>query len=160
MKKILFVCLGNICRSPLAEGIFQDLLVKNNLEDSFFVDSAGTGNWHVGNPPHVDSQRVAMENGIDISHQEARQVEAKDFSQFDFVVAMDTSNKKNLINLMEMNSKSKAKLFCIREYDSESRGDLDVPDPYYSTGDGAEDGFLSVYEMLLRSCKSLLEEIK
>ena len=150
---ILFVCLGNICRSPLAEGIFKDLLKKEGMEDGFFVDSCGTGNWHIGRPPHDGSIHVASENGINIRDQKARQLTKEDFDEFDIIFAMD---RENLQCLKQIKTGGKAKILCLREYDSEE-GDFDVPDPYFK---GDEEGFKDVYEIIFRCLKNYIESIK
>lgn len=149
MQKILFVCLGNICRSPLGEGIFRDFIVKQNRDDTFFLDSAGTGKWHVGSPPHEDSQRIAAEYGIDISKQRARQVQREDFNAFDFIIAMDRQNRRDLKKITRDGT---ARIHCLREFDP-IQGDLDVPDPYF----GGYDGFQEVFTIIERCCAGLFE---
>ncbi|MCB0352250.1 MAG: low molecular weight phosphotyrosine protein phosphatase [Bdellovibrionales bacterium] len=148
---ILFVCLGNICRSPLAEGIFQALIDRDGLSDQFSVDSAGTGGWHVGEPPHRDSRRVAQKNGISIDNQRARKLSRADANRFDLFVAMDQQNRDDIFSLLGPS----AKVVCLREYDSLD-ADLDVPDPYF----GGPEGFDEVFEIILRSCTSLLSELE
>ena len=146
--KILMVCLGNICRSPLAEGI-----LRTKLSNEFFVDSAGTGNWHVGQPPDKRSVSVAGKYGIDISSQTARQFETKDFDEFDLILAMDESNYDNIISLAN-SEKDKAKVKLILEgLDLE---DKNVPDPYF----GGDEGFDSVYRLLDQATNILVEKIK
>ncbi len=149
---ILFVCLGNICRSPIAEGVFRHLVSGRGLEDKFEVDSCGTGHWHEGQPPHQDSRKVAKKNGISLEGQIARQVTDEDFEQFDLLVAMDTSN---LNDLKRMRGESKASIICLREYDHEEK-DLDVPDPYY----GGPKGFDNVFNIINRCCVQLLDELE
>lgn len=148
---ILFVCLGNICRSPLAEGVFLHIVKESGLTERITADSCGTGSWHVGSPPHADSQRVAREFGIDISYQRGRQLKKNDIDQFDLLVAMDSQNKKDIIKVCG-NSK---KIVMMRDFDPE-RDSIDVPDPYY----GGIDGFYEVYDILDRSSKELLAFIK
>lgn len=129
--KILMVCLGNICRSPLAEGI-----LRSKLNEDFHIDSAGTGDWHVGNFPDKRSISVAKKYGIDISAQRARQFNPKDFDDFDLIYVMDESNLEDVISLAKTEiHKSKVKLIL---------GDKNVPDPYY----GSEEGFENVFKML------------
>lgn len=135
--KILMVCLGNICRSPLAEGI-----LRSKLNGKFYVDSAGTGNWHVGNCPDKRSIEVAKKHGIDISAQRARQFNSKDFDAFDLIYVMDESNFQDVISLAKTEiHKSKVKLI-LGEW--EELNDKNVPDPYY----GGDEGFENVFQML------------
>ncbi|MCJ2876881.1 MULTISPECIES: low molecular weight protein-tyrosine-phosphatase [Agrobacterium] len=148
---ILFVCMGNICRSPLAEGILRNLADSAALHQ-LTVDSAGTGGWHRGDAPDPRSIAMARRHGIDISLQRARQVTAADFETFDLVFAMDENNLANLLRLSSERHRHKIHLFM--EYAAGHREN--VPDPYY----GAEDGFLTVYNMLLAGCRSLLEKIE
>ncbi len=150
--RVLFVCLGNICRSPLAEGVFRHLVRDEGLEDRFEADSAGTGAWHVGEDPDPRSQSVADKHGISLQGP-ARQVEPADFVRFDLVLAMDEDNLRNLDSLRDGNAS--ADLRRLREFDPEAEGDLDVPDPYY----GGPRGFDRVYEMVERSCRTLLDEL-
>jgi protein-tyrosine phosphatase len=150
---ILFVCLGNICRSPLAEGIFLHLLQSRGLEDAFEVDSAGTGAWHVGEPPDARARAVARKNGIELRGR-ARQVEPEDLDRFDLLLAMDGDNHRNLVSLAD-GREGRAEIRRLREFDPETDGDLDVPDPYY----GGPEGFDRVFEMVHRSCDRLLDEL-
>jgi protein-tyrosine phosphatase len=137
MKSILFVCLGNICRSPIAEGVARKLIEEGGHNIS--VDSAGTGSWHVGEPPCKHSVTVAQNHGVDISHLRARQVKKGDFSTFDLIVALDQSNYRDLKALGCQN------LVKLGDY---GHGGADVPDPYFF--DGFE-GFEHVYTMI-ESC--------
>ena len=147
--KILMVCLGNICRSPLAEGILQAKLSKND----FIVDSAGTGGWHAGEKPDKRSIAVAKQKGLDISQQKARQFSAKDFKEFDLIYAMDMSNYKNILSLAENEQdKTKVKLILNELFPSEN---VEVPDPYY----GGADGFENVYNMLDKACDVIAEKL-
>ena len=134
MQSFLFVCLGNICRSPLAEGIAKAKVKKMALD--IVVDSAGTGDWHIGEPPCPNSIKVAKIHGLDISSLQARQVVQEDFEKFDFIVALD---KNNFINLQKMGAKNLVKL---GDYGYDG---ADVPDPYFFKG---FEGFERVYEML------------
>jgi len=149
---VLFVCLGNICRSPLAEGVFLELVREEDLDHRFEVDSAGTGAYHVGESPDPRSVEVARRNGIELRGA-ARQVTTGDLDTYDYVLAMDRSNLRNLESLEAPSSSASVRL--LREFDPDADGDLDVPDPYY----GGPGGFDRVYEMIDRSCRVLLEEI-
>ena len=144
VKSIIFVCLGNICRSPLAEGIAKEYIKEKNLDIE--IQSAGTGDWHIGNPPCPDSIKIAKMNGIDISNQRARQVNSKDFDKYDLVVGLDASNVQNLKNL---GCKNPLKLGDFG-YDGE-----DVPDPYFFEG---FEGFDKVFEMIEVCVKNLIKE--
>jgi len=144
MKSVLFVCLGNICRSPLAEGIAKKIVNEKNLD--LLVDSAGTGDWHIGQEPCPNSVKVASLHGIDISTYQGRQVTKEDLQTYDLIVGLDESNMNNLKNL---GAKGHVKLGDFG-YKSE-----DVPDPYFF--DGFE-GFEKVYEMIENCVTQLLEE--
>lgn len=150
---ILFVCLGNICRSPLAEGIFVHLARERGVEARVRVDSAGTGGWHVGDPPDPRSVEVARRNGIDLPGR-ARRVRAEDFGKFDLILAMDRSNLTDLERLRGA-AAGRAELRLFRDFDPEAKSDLDVPDPYY----GGPSGFDDVFAMVRRTCEGLLEEL-
>ncbi|MES5046213.1 low molecular weight protein-tyrosine-phosphatase [Rhizobium nepotum] len=149
---VLFVCMGNICRSPLAEGILTNLAESAGLSHRLSVDSAGTGGWHTGTAPDRRSIAVARKHGIDITGQRARQVGQADFETFDLILAMDGSNLAKLLQKAPENSRHKIHLFL--DYASGRRDS--VPDPYF----GGEDGFLAVYNMLLAGCNSLLEKME
>ena len=142
---VLFVCLGNICRSPLAEGIFTSLLDERKLSNSYRVESRGTGSWHIGNQAHPETRRVALLNGIDLESHRARQLAVEDFGGFDLLVAMDRSNLEDMHLLAPPAS---GELVLLRDYDSE-KGEPDVPDPYL----GGKNGFQLVqgYRRLLLS---------
>lgn len=147
--KIVMVCLGNICRSPLAEGILAHKLPK----DIFTIDSAGTGNYHVGSPPDKRSIHIAHQHGLDISHQRARQFTSKDFDTFDYIFVMDNSNYTNVIELAK-NEEQKAKVALILNqlFPNEN---VDVPDPYF----GLQNGFENVYQMLDEACEILAKRL-
>lgn len=147
---VLFVCLGNICRSPLAEGVFRDLVEKNGVSDRFDIESAGTGGWHVGEPPDSRANLVAASHGV-VLESRARQVVETDLHRFDWVIAMD---RDNLSALQSMAVGSDTQLHLLREFDPSGGGD-EVPDPYY----GGASGFQTVYEMIRRSCEGLLDHI-
>ena len=143
------VCLGNICRSPLAEGILKSKIFSFKA----FVDSAGTGAYHVGQKPDKRSIAVANQNGIDISNQRARKFTVADFELFDIIYVMDNSNYKNVISLARTNEdKAKVKLILNEVFPEEN---LDVPDPYY----GGDFGFKNVYNMLDEACDVIAKKI-
>lgn len=147
MPALLFVCLGNICRSPLAEGIFRHTLEQAGLADRVTLDFAGTGAWHAGNPPDPRSIEVAARHGIDISGQRARQVTGGDFSRFDWILAMD---RDNLSALRRKDPRHPhLRLFL-------DNPDRDVPDPYY----GGPEGFDRVFEMLEEGSRRFLEQLQ
>lgn len=148
MTKILMVCLGNICRSPLAEGI-----LKSKLSKSFTVDSAGTANYHVGNPPDKRSIAVARKYGLDISNLKGRQFSVLDFDTFDLIYVMDESNYQNVIRLARNDKDiSKVKMILNEVYPNQN---YDVPDPYY----GGDNGFENVYKMLDEACDVIAEDL-
>lgn len=149
---VLFVCLGNICRSPLAEGVFAHLVAGDGMADRFLVDSAGTGAWHVGELPDPRSREVASRNGITLPSR-ARQVRPADFHDFDVVVAMDRSNLSDLEELRRRHG-GDARIVLMRDFDPDP-GDGQVPDPYY----GGPDGFDRVFDMVVRSARGLLEHL-
>lgn len=144
------VCLGNLCRSPLAEGILASKLPK----DKFFVDSAGTGDYHVGKQPDVRSIAVAKKNGIDITKQRARQFSEKDFEDFDYIYAMDHSNQQDILELTNTPSHEKKVNLILNElFPSEN---VDVPDPYF----GVENGFTNVYQLLDEVCEVIANKLQ
>ena len=149
--KVLFVCMGNICRSPTAHGIFENLIISEGHEGWLKVDSAGTHGYHVGGPPDTRSTRTAQKNQIDISRQKSRQVDLSDFDEFDYILAMDNSNYQNLSALKPANSKANIQLMLAF---SESFTETEVPDPYYG-----EEGFDQVFNMLNDACRGLLMQI-
>jgi protein-tyrosine phosphatase len=151
-RSILFVCMGNICRSPLAEGILVHLVGTHPENEGMMIDSAGTGGWHRGNPPDPRSIDVARAHGIDISRQRARQVSPQDFERFELILAMDDDNLNTLHQSCPVEHQHKLHLFS--SYASGTREN--VPDPYY----GGDDGFLDVYNMLFDGCRSVLEKIE
>lgn len=142
---ILFVCLGNICRSPLADGIATRLAQKEGLD--IRIDSAGTGHWHIGEAPCPNSIKIARQKGIDISHLRGRQVSREDFEEFDHIIALD---EKNRSDLQALGCKNVRKL---GEFGFEG---MDVPDPYFFDG---FDGFEKVYEMIATGVENILDEL-
>jgi len=150
--KVLFVCLGNICRSPTAEGIFRQYVEKAGLSDKITMDSAGTSDWHIGKTPDPRTQAAAAVRGYDLSTLRGRQAVPADFAKFDLILAMDNSNLSNLQAIQPANSKAELALYLPRFGISPD----EVPDPYY----GGEDGFELVLDMLEQASQVLLDEIK
>ncbi|WP_159587628.1 low molecular weight protein-tyrosine-phosphatase [Chelativorans xinjiangense] len=148
---ILFVCLGNICRSPLAEGIFRAVVSERGLEHAFHLDSAGTGAWHAGSPPDPRSVATARRFGLDISGQRARQVEPEDFSRFDIILAMDRANVGALRQRAPKEAHGRIHLFL----DYALGGPEEIPDPYY----GGDDGFAAVYRTLREASDALVARL-
>lgn len=146
--KILMVCLGNICRSPLAEGI-----MRAKLPENYIVDSAGTGAWHSGQLPDKRSVTTAKNRGLDITNQRARQFKVSDFDTFDYIYVMDNSNYKDVLSLAPTEeSKSKVKLILNEIFPNEN---VDVPDPYY----GGDDGFENIFDMLDQACEAIARKL-
>jgi len=146
VSRILFVCLGNICRSPMAEGVFRRAAEQEGLIDRFEIDSAGLGDWHVGQPPDHRAQQAARSRGIDISGQSARQVEDEDFERFDLLLAMDRSNYAELKARAPASARAKIRHFL--DY-APHVGTKDVPDPFFGGSDGFEDA-LDLIEVAAR----------
>ena len=147
-KKILMVCLGNICRSPLAEGI-----LKSKVGNDVIVDSAGTAGYHVGNLPDERSIEIANQNKVDITNQRARKVSISDFDEYDYIYAMDKENYDNL-RAMAKNDLQRSKVIMIMD-ELYPDGNIDVPDPYY----GGDHGFADVYDMLDKATDKILEKL-
>ena len=150
---ILFVCMGNICRSPTAEGIFRHMLAEKNLSDNFELDSAGTHAYHIGAAPDSRAQATAVARGIDLSDLKGRKVELSDFDEFDFVLAMDKDNYSILKEMCPADKYQKLNLFLdfAKDLDIE-----EVPDPYY----GGTGGFEKVFDMLEQASLGLIEHIE
>jgi protein-tyrosine phosphatase len=148
--KILMICLGNICRSPLAEGILKDKVAKHKLD--WQIDSAGTGGWHVGELPDSRSIAVARKYQIDLTDQRARQFRKTDFDNFDLILAMDKSNFRNILK-MAQTDEQRAKIHLILNF-SRPESDGEVPDPYY------DNRFDVVYEMLDEACEAVISNFK
>lgn len=153
MIKVLFVCLGNICRSPLAEGVFKTLVKRKNMDGKIVCDSAGTASYHIGANPDKRSCEVALKNSIILDHK-GRQLCVKDFDEFDYIIAMDKSNYENICQVKAQCNDFLGKVFLMRQFDPVKDGE-EVPDPYY----GGMEGFEEVYQMLFRSNEKLLEHI-
>ncbi len=147
------MCLGNICRSPTAEGVMRHLVREQGLEHRIEVDSAGTGDYHVGEPPDARACAAGKRRGIGVEGR-ARQIRREDFSSFDYVVAMDSSNYERLLQLAPAALRSKVSL--LRAFDPASPPGAAVPDPYY----GGDAGFDEVLELCLASCRGLLAHIR
>jgi len=150
--RILFVCLGNICRSPTAEGVFRQRVRAAGLEERVRIDSAGTGDWHVGKAPDARTCQAARRRGYDLDALRARQVCREDFSRFDLILAMDRSNLKDLQAMRPGDALAELDLY-LRRYALE---ESEVPDPYY----GGEEGFERVLDLLERAGDELLAEIR
>lgn len=150
--RVLFVCLGNICRSPTAHGVFETLVENRGLAASIEVDSCGTGGWHVGEPPDRRATAEAKQRGYALAHLRARQVAAADFERFDYILAMDNSNLAHLEGMCPAGFEGHLGLFLPFAGDPHT---AEVPDPYY----GGDEGFTRVLEMIERASEGLLQEI-
>lgn len=148
MINVLFVCLGNICRSPMAEAVMRDLVEKRGLTDQITVDSAATSSWHIGEPPHKGTQMKLLEFGISTKGMQGRQLAKGDFEEFDYIVGMDTSNIQNIRQML--GQPDHPKIFRFLDLTSHKK---DVPDPYY-TGD-----FQETYELVVEGCEALLKHL-
>lgn len=151
MVKVLFVCLGNICRSPMAEGVFRHLVKAAGLQDQVQVDSAGIGAWHVGEPPHAGTRKMLREKGVDAAGLVARVVTAEDLLDFDYVIAMDRENVAELDPLQPRTRRRTIHLLMDFAADARLK---EVPDPYY-TGN-----FVETYGLVETGCRGLLEHIR
>ena len=149
---VLFVCLGNICRSPLAKGIFQDLVRERNVADLFDIDSCGTGGWHAGNGADPRTVQIAAFHGLTFEHEARRLDPRRDFDRFDYLLAMDLDNRAGLLHAGAPTSK----VHLMRSFDPALKGEtehrLQVPDPYY----GGSEGFEKMYVMLKAACEGFL----
>ena len=150
---VVFICMGNICRSPTAEAVFRHYVENAGLSDHILIDSAGTHDYHIGDPPDLRTQRAAQQRGYDLSNLRGRQVEKADFRRFDYVLAMDGSNLAMLQRITPPGSDTHAKLFL--EY-ARHHAEREVPDPYY----GGADGFERVLDMVEDAAQGLLQEIR
>lgn len=153
MVKVLMVCMGNICRSPMAHGYFEHLVREAGLEQHVRVDSAGTHAYHIGNPPDSRAQQTARRRGIDLSRQRARKALREDFHEFDYVLAMDRDNYALLARLCPEGQEHKLRMFL--EF-APQLGEREVPDPYY----GGAEGFERVFDLVEAAARGLLEEIR
>lgn len=150
--KICFVCLGNICRSPTAEGVFQHLVEEEGLADFFEIDSAGTSAYHEGESANSNSQRTANKHGVTL-HSKARRLRSSDLDHYDLILAMDDNNYANILRLAS--ERHEDNIGRMRDFDPRP-GNGQVPDPYA----GGIDGFEKVFEIVKRSCRELLNELK
>ncbi len=153
--RVLFVCLGNICRSPTAEGVMRALIAEEGLEEAVAIESAGTGDWHLGDPPDHRATAAAADRGIELAG-EARQVRRADLEEFDLVIAMDHDNLAELRRMAA--TEHQPKLSLLREFDAAAveAGELAVPDPYF----GGSDGFEQVLDLVHSACAGLLQHIR
>ena len=150
---VVFVCLGNICRSPLAEGVFRHLVRERGLQDRFDIDSAGTSAYHEGEAPDERSAATARRRGIELSGR-SRPLRRPDLDHFDYVIVMDRENHAAVARLAAAGV-PRARVHMLREFDPDANGDLDVPDPYF----GGSQGFERVQDMVERACAVLLDAI-
>ncbi|MBA3701721.1 MAG: low molecular weight phosphotyrosine protein phosphatase [Rubrobacteraceae bacterium] len=151
MVRVLFVCLGNICRSPLAQGVFEEVLRREDLEEEVFVDSAGTGSWYVGSPPDDRAQSGASARGLDLSAQRARRISTNDCEEFDYVLTMDEQNYRTVASLCR--GSAVVRPFLDFAPHSSAR---EVPDPY----GGGSDGFDHVLDLVEEASEGLLDDIR
>lgn len=152
--RLLFVCLGNICRSPTAEAVMRHLVKARGLESAFEIDSAGTGGWHAGEPPDGRSAAVGARRGVPLSGR-ARQVKVSDFDDFDLILAMDRQNLKDLLALAPT-AEARKRIHLLRDFDATGPRGRDVPDPYY----GGADGFDLVFDVCTAACEGLLLHLR
>ena len=150
--RLLFICLGNICRSPMAEGMFRHVANEQGVGHLFEIDSAGMGDWHKGEAPDARAQGTALDRGVDISGQASRKVELEDFDDFDLVLAMDASNISDLLEIAPHEARHKIRRFL--EY-APHMGVEDVPDPYY----GGPDGFGHALDLIEAAARGLLADV-
>jgi protein-tyrosine phosphatase len=153
MIRVLFVCLGNICRSPTAEGVFRKLVREENLEHLFEIDSAGTHAYHIGEPPDERAQAACARRGVDISGLRGRKATADDIRKFDYILAMDRENYQNLLEITDTGYENRVRLFM--EF-APDRPEEEVPDPYF----GGASGFDRVLDMIEAAARGLLAEIR
>jgi protein-tyrosine phosphatase len=152
MVRVLFICMGNICRSPLAQGVFESVLRREGLEGEVFVDSAGTGSWHAGHPPDERAQRSASSRGLDLSAQRARQVTSDDCHSFDYVLTMDEENYRTVAALCRGGDTEVRPFLDF----APGRAETEVPDPFY----GGPQGFERVLDLVEEASEGLLEDIR
>ena len=156
---LIFICLGNICRSPLAEGICREELRHRGLADQFSVSSAGTGRWHVGEPPHRGSVGVAKKFGLDISTQRSQHMSYYHLDKIPWIIALDEQNRKDILNSYPNLRQRSEPIWLLRQFENSGSGDAPprgVPDPYYGHGDQA---FVEVYHIIKSACEGLVSYI-
>lgn len=151
---VLFVCLGNICRSPLAEAVFRNVVAEEGLEDRFHIDSAGTSGYHDGEPPDRRTTAVAAGRGVAVEGT-SRKITAEDVAAFDYLIVMDAENLGNVQRLVD-GARARPRVRLFREFDPEAGDDLDVPDPYF----GGPDGFEIVHDLVERSARGFLDHLR
>lgn len=151
--RVLFVCLGNICRSPTAEAVMRALCAQHGVQERFFIDSAGTGAWHAGEPPDRRSAAVGARRGMPLTGR-ARQVTKDDFTRFDYLLAMDRTNRDELLALAP-SAEAREKVALLRGFDPQSPPQAEVPDPYY----GGPEGFDHVFDICVAACEGLLRTL-
>ncbi len=152
MKKIMFVCMGNICRSPLAHAVFEDIATREGAAARYRVDSSGTIAYHVGEPPDERMRKVAARHGVEMTHR-SQHLKKRHLDEFDLILCMDRDNLRDAQRLA-MSEATAAKIAMLRDFDPEARGD--VPDPYY----GGPEGFERVYDIVSRSCEALFDALE
>jgi protein-tyrosine phosphatase len=156
---VLFVCLGNICRSPLARALFDDMARRRGVAHRFDIDSCGTGDWHTGSGADPRTIAVALKNGLRFDHTARQLHPPADFPRFHVVLAMDRSNRRNILHAGETHALAPRSLHLMRAFDPTLAGapehELDVPDPYY----GGPEGFQHMHDMLTRACDGLLDHL-
>ncbi len=152
MVRVLFVCMGNICRSPLAQGVFENVARREGLEGEIFVDSAGTGSWHVGEPPDERALSAASLRGLDLSSQRARRISPEDCENFDYILTMDEENYRLVSGIC---SRGKAVIRPFLDYASDSP-ETEIPDPYY----GGPDGFEYALDLAEEASEGLIADIR
>lgn len=152
-QSVLFVCLGNICRSPTAHGVFEKLLSESELSDSVTVDSAGTAAWHIGKAPDRRSIAMAKTKGYELAHLRARQVTEIDFYEFDYILAMDDSNYSDLAAIQPVDGKADLRMFLSF---AANQPITEVPDPYYN----GEESFREVVSLVETACHGLLDHLR
>ncbi len=150
--RVLFVCMGNICRSPTAHGVFQSLVDDNGLGQSIQVESAGTHSYHIGNPPDPRSQATARQRGVDLSTQRARRFVSSDFRDYDYLLAMDSNNLADMLAIKPDDGNASAELMLVY---SERFSEREIPDPYFGN-----DGFELVFDMIDDAARGLLRHIR
>jgi protein-tyrosine phosphatase len=156
LKRLLFICSGNICRSPTAEGVMRSLLAEAGLEDRVEVDSAGVGGWHAGDRADPRSREAAARRGVELTSI-ARQVTAADLDEFDLVLAADRRNQRDLLRLAGADPRRRERIRLLREFEPAAEpDDLEVPDPYF----GGPDGFDHVFDLVETACRGLLRELR